>query len=435
MRARLAVLAVAGLLAVLGVTAITASGAGHETEVRITAQRLADGRTEFALQQREADDGWSERLLPRARFFPAAATVGSWLSSTPLTVRAPGAGDDAEGAEVRITAQRLADGRTEFALQERDADGAWGERLLPRARFFPATATVGRWLSSTPLTVSLPEPAPTATPIATPTPTPVPTPTATPAPTSAPEPQGSPGTAEDGGSAASDRAALVALYNATQGAGWLTSTNWLSDRPLDKWHGVTTNSDGRATELLLWSNQLRGPIPAELGDLTNLRTLGLADNRLTGPIPAGLGDLTNLEYLNLGADPRRPGALTGSIPAELGDLTNLRTLDLDNNQLTGPIPAELGDLSNLVSLSLWGNELTGPIPAWLGDLTNLEWLWLAGNRLTGPIPAWLGDLTNLEWLHLSYNQLTGPIPAELGGLTNLKLLSLSYTQLTGPIPA
>ena len=136
-RARLAVLAVAGLIAVLGVTAITASGTGHETEVRITAQRLADGRTEFALQQREADDGWSERLLPRARFFPATATVGRWLSSTPLTVRAPDAGDDAEGAEVRITAQRLADGRTEFALQQREADDEWGERLLPRARFLP----------------------------------------------------------------------------------------------------------------------------------------------------------------------------------------------------------------------------------------------------------------------------------------------------------
>ena len=85
-------------------------------------------------------------------------------------MRAPGAGDDAAGTEVRITAQRLADGRTEFALQEREADGEWGERLLPRARFFPATATVGRWLSSTPLTVSLPEPE--ASPGTTPTPTP-----------------------------------------------------------------------------------------------------------------------------------------------------------------------------------------------------------------------------------------------------------------------
>ncbi len=102
MRLGLAVLAVAWLIAVLGATAITASAAGHEAEVRITAQRLADGRTEFALQQRDGDWEWGERLLPRARFFPATATVGRWLSSTPLTVRAPGAGDDAAGTEVRI---------------------------------------------------------------------------------------------------------------------------------------------------------------------------------------------------------------------------------------------------------------------------------------------------------------------------------------------
>ena len=148
MRARLAVLAVlalAGLIAALGVTAITVSGAGHEAEVRITAQRLADGRMEFALQQREADGGWSDRLLPRGRFFPATATVGRWLSSTPLTVRSLGPDDDAEGTKVRITAQRLADGRTEFALQEREADGEWGERRLPQARFVPATSAVGRW--------------------------------------------------------------------------------------------------------------------------------------------------------------------------------------------------------------------------------------------------------------------------------------------------
>ena len=270
----------AGLLAVLGVTAITASGTGHETEVRITAQRLADGRTEFALQQREADDGWSERLLPRARFFPATATVGRWLSSTPLAVRALGAGDDAEGAEVRITAQRLADDRIEFALQEREADGEWGERLLPRARFFPTTATVGRWLSSTPLTVSLSD------------------------------------TAEDGGGVAADRAALVAFYNATEGASWTRNWNWLSDRPIGQWFGVTTNSDGRVAALRLSDNELTGPIPAELGDLTNLLTLALAGNlsrpgALTGPIPAELGDLTNVDVQRFC---QSNGAATLSVP-------------------------------------------------------------------------------------------------------------------------
>ena len=40
-------------------------------------------------------------------------------------------------AEVRISARKLADGRVEFALQQR-VGGEWGERQLPRARFFPA---------------------------------------------------------------------------------------------------------------------------------------------------------------------------------------------------------------------------------------------------------------------------------------------------------
>ena len=363
------------------------------TEVRITAQRLADGRTEFALQERDVDGGWGERLLPRGRFFPARATVGRWLSSTPLTVSVPGADDDAAGTEVRITAQRLADGRTEFALQERDVDGGWGERLLTGERFFPATATVGRWLSSTPLTVSLPEP------------------------------QVSEDTSDDG-SVASDRAALVALYNATGGASWITSTNWLSDRPLDEWHGVTTNSDGRVAGLELIRNELAGPIPAGLGDLTNLEGLLLGINQLTGPIPTELGALTILESLWLGGN-----RLAGPIPAELGALTNLEELSL-----AGPIPAELGALTNLKALSLWGNELTGPIPAWLGGLTNLALLNLRYNRLSGPSPTELGALTNLELLILHRNELSGAIPAELGALTNLESLRLSDNQLTGCVP-
>ena len=57
-------------------------------------------------------------------------------------------------AEVRITARRLADGRTEFALQQR-VDGQWGERMVPAQRFFPATVNHERWLNSTPLTVSV----------------------------------------------------------------------------------------------------------------------------------------------------------------------------------------------------------------------------------------------------------------------------------------
>ena len=228
---------------------------------------------------------------------------------------------------------------------------------------------------------------------------------------------------------AGDRQALVALYNATDGANWANNENWLSDEPLDAWYGITV-SDGRVTVLDLYSNELTGPIPAELGDLSSLRELDLYSNELTGPIPAELGDLSRLTSLSLSGN-----QLTGPIPAELGDLSSLERLDLGFNDLTGPIPAELGDLSRLTSLNLWHNQLTGPIPAELGDLSSLTRLWLSGNQLTGPIPAELGDLSSLTSLSLSSNELTGPIPAELGDLSSLTSLSLSSNELTGPIPA
>ena len=51
-----------------------------------------------------------------------------------------------------------------------------------------------------------------------------------------------------------DRAALVALYNATGGDRWGNNTNWGSDMPLSGWHGVTTHSDGRVRSLDLSGN-------------------------------------------------------------------------------------------------------------------------------------------------------------------------------------
>ena len=236
-------------------------------------------------------------------------------------------------------------------------------------------------------------------------------------------------TAEDGVGVASDRAVLVALYNATEGGSWTTRTNWLSGRPLDEWHGVTTDSDGRVTALNLSSNSLYGALPAALGRLSNLNHLNLADNQLTGEIPPELGGLSNLTELVLSDN-----QLTGEIPPELGGLSNLNHLNLADNGLTGEIPPELGSLANLEWLYLSGNQLTGEIPPELGGLSNLIWLVLDNNQLTGTIPKELGSLANLTHLWLWSNQLTGEIPSELGGLSNLTELVLRDNQLTGTIP-
>ena len=232
--------------------------------------------------------------------------------------------------------------------------------------------------------------------------------------------------------AAGDRAALVALYNATGGANWKDNTNWLSDAPISQWHGVAAAySDGRVIALSLVENDLNGPIPPELGNLTSLKSIDLAHNpQLTGPIPVEMSNLTNLEFLQFD-----DAQLTGPIPSWLGDLSNLRYLHLGNAQLTGSIQSELRNLSNLENLGLYNNQLTGPIPSWLGSFSNLERLQISNNQLTGTIPPELGNLSNLTILRLSSNQLTGSIPAELGNLTNLQKLYLSRNQLTGCVPA
>ena len=238
-----------------------------------------------------------------------------------------------------------------------------------------------------------------------------------------------------------DRAALEALYRATDGPNWVNNDNWLTDAPLGEWYGVDTDDEGRVVSIKLAEfdldtgfragNGLSGPLPPEIGDLANLEFLSLGENGITGPIPPELGDLANLEFLWLGHN-----GLTGPIPPELGNLTNLTLLDVSVNDFSGSIPPEIGNLANLRTLNIWGSNLSGPIPPELGGLSELEYLVLANSALSGTIPPELGNLTHLRRLWLSLNDLTGEVPPELGNLANLGSLVLEQNpNLRGRLPA
>ena len=164
-----------------------------------------------------------------------------------------------------------------------------------------------------------------------------------------------------------DRAALVALHEATAGRNWTHRDNWLTQAPLKDWYGVEVNGEGRVISLELPENGLVGHLPPELGDLAELEGLGLDDNVLTGAIPPELGNLSELTWLSLYSN-----SLSGPIPPELGNLANLTWLYLGYNRLSGPIPPELGNLSGLTDLFLDHNNLWGPIPRSLLDLTKLN---------------------------------------------------------------
>ena len=132
-----------------------AGGETSEVEVRVVARRLEGSRVEFGLQQRGADGSWGERLLPSRRFLPTGDDVGTWLASSRLvlSVGLMAFDDPGDELDVRIVARRLEGSRVEFGLQQRGADGSWGERLLPSRRFLPTGDDVGTWLASSSLSL------------------------------------------------------------------------------------------------------------------------------------------------------------------------------------------------------------------------------------------------------------------------------------------
>ena len=220
-----------------------------------------------------------------------------------------------------------------------------------------------------------------------------------------------------------DSIALVAFYNATNGANWTNNENW-RDSELSLWNGVMVFF-GKVYSIVLGGNNLVGNIPIELGSISELQYIKLASNQLSDEIPSELGNLTQLCYLDL-----TENNLSSEIPLEIGDLYNLQRLSLASNQLTGEIPSELGNLTQLSYLDLTENNLSSEIPLEIGDLYNLQRLSLASNQLTGEIPSEIGNLINLKDLYLNSNQLYGEIPLELKNLSNLLRLDLCNNKLT-----
>ncbi|MFK8010445.1 MAG: fibronectin type III domain-containing protein [Marinicellaceae bacterium] len=229
-----------------------------------------------------------------------------------------------------------------------------------------------------------------------------------------------------------EKDALVAFYNSTNGASWTNqNNNWLTGDPcLNNWEGITCNqTNDSVIQIFFGSNNINGPLPAEIGDLSNLELIEINFNQLSGTIPSEIGNLSNLKDLRL-----VDNQLSGSIPSSIGNLSDLQILLLARNELTGPIPSSIGNLSNILILQLYTNQLEGAIPAELGNLSNAIEILLDFNQLSGDIPSELGGLSSINNLFLRDNQLTGQIPIELFELDELRNFYIENNQLEGNVP-
>ena len=237
-----------------------------------------------------------------------------------------------------------------------------------------------------------------------------------------------------------DRNVLIALYNATNGINWKTSSNWLTDESLESWYGIGVNTEGRVDSLVLEDNDLNGTIPTSLGNLAELLVLDLSDNELSGVIPSELGNLDSLVTLDLSNN-----ELSGEIPYAVIGLPSLQNLDLSGNQFAS-LPSErealiafynaTGGPDWYISTNWLSDE---PIASWHGIITNADGNTVTGfdldfNNLTGGLPPELGHFANLSTLDLDYNNLSGELPTELGSLVSLTSLDLSDNEFTGEIP-
>jgi hypothetical protein len=109
-------------------------------------------------------------------------------------------------------------------------------------------------------------------------------------------------------------------------------------------------------------------------------------------IPSELGLISTIEILRI--ESRQ--FLRGTIPTEIGQLTKLKGLDLANCSFLGTVPSEIFQLTSLVKLHLTNNMLSGSLPTTIGNLRKLKELMISRNSFSGTFPTEIGLMASLE---------------------------------------
>jgi Leucine-rich repeat (LRR) protein len=213
--------------------------------------------------------------------------------------------------------------------------------------------------------------------------------------------------------------------------GRLTSLQqlWIADCGLVGSIPVEINQLVELNDFFAYNNSLTGAIPDDLSMLRNLRRLDLSHNDLTGTLPASMGLLLSLEKIVLSGN-----SLTGSMPSTIGNLQLMTDLLLDHNSMSQSLPHDFDFLVSLQSLNLEDNAFTGRLPDYT-SWEDLRFININNNRFNGTILPSLFAKQGLEYVYFANNTLTGSIPTNYGNASSLIDLWINGNQLTGTIPS
>ncbi|KAF3587144.1 hypothetical protein F2Q69_00030035 [Brassica cretica] len=142
------------------------------------------------------------------------------------------------------------------------------------------------------------------------------------------------------------------------------------------------------TSIGIEANQFSGPIPDELGSMTNLTKLHLASNQFNGSLPITLARLVNLK--DLVSD----NNFSGTIPAYIGNWFGVQRLHIHASGLKGPIPEAVARLKNLNELRI--SDTTGINVFPILSSGAIQTLTLRNVGLSGPIPSYIWSMPNLK---------------------------------------
>ncbi|KAH0926089.1 hypothetical protein HID58_018345, partial [Brassica napus] len=225
--------------------------------------------------------------------------------------------------------------------------------------------------------------------------------------------------------------------------------SWGNSTECCSWKGVTCHTkSGKVIGLDLSCSYLYGRLEpnSSLFRLIHLKTLNLACNNFTfSPIPHKFNNLMLLETLNLSGS-----SLKGPIPTEILQLTNLVSLDLSSFSYISyllPPPSWLfienppyflhllaSNLKNLRALDMSFVNISSKIPHEFSKMQSLRWLHLQNCYLDGEFPSSIFLIPNLQSIILSHNpNLRGKLPVFRRN-NSMKVMEFFMTSFSSVIP-